>query len=93
MYHVGDLIIYGNSGVCSVESIGKLDIRWINKSKLYYTLCPIYREGKIFAPIDTNLFMRPVITYEEVQHLIEIIPSINEIDCYNYDFRDLTELV
>lgn len=78
MYKVGNLIIYGSYGVCRVESIGVPDLSGIDKNKLYYTLCPLYHTEKIFTPIDTTVFMRPVITYDEAQRLISIIPSMRE---------------
>ena len=78
MYRVGDLIIYGNYGVCRVETIGKPDIMGIDKNKLYYTLSSLYHNERIYTPIDTNIFMRPVITSAEAQQLISRIPLICE---------------
>lgn len=81
MYKIGEFIIYGNNGVCEVMDIGPLNISGINKDKIYYTLKPVYENGNIFAPIDTSMFTRYIITYEEVQQIIERIPSIKEIEC------------
>ncbi|MEA4847541.1 MAG: CarD family transcriptional regulator [Clostridiaceae bacterium] len=81
MYRVGDLIIYGNYGVCRVEMITTLDILGVDKSKLYYTIRPLYHNEKIYAPTDTNVFIRPIITKTEAQKLISHIPSINEGVC------------
>lgn len=91
MYQIGDLIICGDNGVCEVKSIGKLDLEWIDKNKPYYTLHPIYQPGKLYMPIDTCINMRPVITYEEAQQLIDRIPSINGIDCSNHNPKLLKE--
>lgn len=82
MYQIGDLIIYGSYGVCKVEAVGKPEIPGVDKDRIYYTLCPLYQNGKIFTPADTNVFMRPIITNTEVQQLIDIIPSIGE-DVYD----------
>lgn len=87
MYQVGDLIIYGNHGVCKVEAVGTLDIPGVDDGKIYYTLRLLYQECKIFIPINTSVFMRPVITYEEAQQLISIIPSIKEDVDNNIDPR------
>lgn len=76
LYKVGDIIIYSCEGVCRVESIEKLDVSGIDSDKLYYNLSPVYHVGNIFVPIDTKMFMRPVIKYEEVQRLISLIPMI-----------------
>ncbi len=82
MYQIGDVIVYGSEGVCRVDTIGFLDIPSINKDRLYYTLSPFYRDGKIFTPVDTTVFMRPVITYGEVLHLIEQIPEMKTDELY-----------
>ena len=58
MYNIGELIVYGRSGVCRVENIGYPEIPGIKKDKLYYTLVPLYNKGKIFIPVDTENFMR-----------------------------------
>lgn len=82
MYQIDDLIIYGSQGVCKVEAVGIPDIPGVDKEKIYYTLSPLYQNGKIFTPIDTSVFMRPIITYAEAQQLISLIPSIKE-NVYN----------
>jgi len=84
MYQIGDVIVYGGEGVCRVDAIGVLDIPSINKDRLYYTLSPFYRDGKIFTPVDTTVFMRPVITSEEVQHLIKQLPEMRTNALYEY---------
>lgn len=91
MYKVGEFIVYGNEGVCEVEDISNLNIPGINKKKSYYTLKPMHENGKIFAPIDTNVFMRPIITYDEIQEIIEKIPFIKEADYDNKNTRLLQE--
>lgn len=78
VYQVGDLIIYGSCGVCKVEAVGKIDFSGIDNDRIYYTLCPFYQNGTIFAPIDTGVFMRPIITNKKAQQLIALIPSIRE---------------
>ena len=91
MYSKGDLIIYSGEGVCRVENVGPIDLSGANKSKLYYTLQPVYREGKIFIPVDTNVFMRPVISHEEADALIRRIPEIEGEVYENRNQRMLNE--
>lgn len=91
MYKIGEFIIYGNEGVCRIDDVSELSIDWSSKGKIYYTLKPMNANGKIFTPIDTNIFMRPVISYEEVHKLIEQIPSIKEIDHDEKSARELRE--
>ena len=76
MYEIGQLIVYGNEGVCRVEEIGTPKISGVDKHRDYYTLAPIYREGKVFTPVDSKVFMRPVISREEALALIDRIPEM-----------------
>ncbi len=90
MYQIGELVIYGSHGVCKVEAVGIPNISWVEKGKIYYTLRPAYQEGTILTPVDTSVFMRPVITYTEAQRLISLIPSIRE-DVYENSNLKLLE--
>ena len=78
MFDVGDRIIYGSSGVCSVEHIGALDSPNALKGRIYYTLCPQYTKGStIFTPVDNEkVKMRPVISREEAMKLVDEVKDI-----------------
>ena len=91
MYSKGDLIIYSGEGVCRVENVGPIDMSGASKTKLYYTLQPVYREGKIFIPVDTSVFMRPVISRQEADKLIRRIPEIEGEVYENRNLRMLNE--
>ena len=91
MYQIGDLIVYGGEGVCRVEEIGVPKISGVNKQRQYYTLKPLYREGKIYAPVDTEMFMRPVISREDADALILRIPEIEPEIYENSNLRFLNE--
>ena len=83
MFKIGDLIIYGGEGVCKVEDIGVPDIFDVTHEREYYTLSPLYRQGKIYTPVDTKIFMRPVISKDEAMDLIEMMPEIDGEVCEN----------
>ena len=72
MYEIGQLIVYGNEGVCRVEEIGTPKISGVDKHRDYYTLAPIYREGKVFTPVDSKVFMRPVISRALFQKFLKL---------------------
>ena len=91
MYQVGELIIYGPEGVCRVAEIGPLNMRGAQKGLDYYTLSPVYRDGKIFTPVDTTVYTRPVMTREEAEALIDRIPDIPEEIYENSNPRLLNE--
>ena len=91
MYQVGEMVIYGGEGVCRVEAVGKLHMSGVSKDKLYYTLSPLYRDGKVYTPVDTPVFMRPIISKEDAEALIRSIPDIQAATCTDRNLRILTE--
>lgn len=76
MYQVNDYIVYSAEGVCQVEALEEMSITGVGEKKLYYVLQPVNREGKIYTPVDTKVFMRPVISEEQAKSLIEEMPSM-----------------
>ena len=99
MFNVGEKIIYGENGVCTVEKIAPLNMSGASKEKLYYYLTPMIGSGTYFAPVDTMAFMRPVMSREEAEALVDSIPGIppaicndsrfNHVDAF---YRDLFKL-
>ena len=75
MFQVNDLIVYGQIGVCKVIDISVPDF-CKDSNRLYYTLEPVSRRGTVFCPVDTNVYMRPVLQKEEAEALIRMIPGI-----------------
>ena len=78
MFQVGDLIVYGNTGVCRVEKIGTPDLAGVPDGVDYYTLSPYYSQNsKIFTPCDNDkVVMRPIISKREARKIVKEIPSI-----------------
>ncbi len=89
MFQVGDLICYGNSGVCKVAEVGPRDTRGADPDKLYYTLQPLYSSETIYIPVNTGVFMRPALSRDEAECLIDRIPAIRGDICND---RSLTTL-
>ena len=86
MYSIGDKIIYAESGVCTVERIAPLSSGTMD-DKIYYHLRPLIGTGTYFTPVDSNVFMRPVISREEAEALISSIPEIEPAVCYDSRFN------
>lgn len=86
MFSKGDIIVYGNSGVCRVEEVGPLSISAAKKDTIYYRLLPYYGGGVIYTPVNTKIFMRPVLTRKEVDRLIDLLP---ELEATSYDSHNL----
>lgn len=78
MFNIGDYMICGANGVCKVEEVGPLEVNGISQERMYYTLRPVYAsESTVFTPVDNEkIIMRPILTREEAQALIDDIPNI-----------------
>lgn len=91
MFEKGEKIIYGKTGVCVVEDIAERAVP--GGKRLYYTLRPLYQSGNvIFAPADSDkVFMRPIITRQDAEKLIEDVPKIRE-SALSEEFSEETEI-
>ena len=76
MFNVGQKIVYGENGVCTVEKIEPLGMTGASRDKLYYHLTPLIGSGTYFAPVDSLAYMRPVMSREEADALIDSMPGI-----------------
>ena len=82
MFQVGELVVYGSTGVCRVEDIAGLDQPGGDRGKRYYLLDPLWQDGVIYAPVDGGKVpMRPVISREEAEDLIDRMPDIPAAAC------------
>ncbi|MBE6039132.1 MAG: hypothetical protein E7218_08070, partial [Anaerofustis stercorihominis] len=70
---VGSYVVYGKEGVCRITHIGNSPIEGADNSRQYYTLCPVYREGTIYIPVDSNVRIRSIVTEAEARLLIDKI--------------------
>ena len=83
MYKVGDLILYGSTGVCRVDDITHDVPGREGQDQLYYVLTPLYQDFTIYVPTDTTkVFMRPIISRDEAEELIKGIPEMH-VDAYS----------
>ena len=91
MFETGSLIVYGNSGICRVEGVSMKQQLGGGGQAMYYTLTPLFGSGTVYTPVDTKVFMRPVITGEEAKDLIRRMPEIEPCCCSGTDQRALSE--
>lgn len=87
MYEIGDKIIYGESGVCTVVEIAPLNITGAPKDKLYYYLSPLVGTGTYYTPVESTAFMRSLISRDEALALIDAIPGIEPAICNDNRFN------
>jgi len=82
MFQTGELVVYGTAGVCRVEEIVRMDQPGADRGKRYYLLKPLWQDGVIYAPVDSGKVpMRPVMSREEAEDLIDRMPGIQAAVC------------
>ena len=91
MYKIGDMIVYGTSGVCRVADVGPVRAAHASEGRKYYTLEPVYGTETIYIPVDTTAFMRPVMSRREAEELIAQIPLIQEDPANIHSLQSLVE--
>ncbi len=72
MFQLGDRVVYGIHGVCSIIDI---EHRMVNKSKTeYYVLSPLEQpDSRFYIPVHNEIAvakLRPVLTREELEALL-----------------------
>ncbi len=87
MFSIGDKIIYGEHGVCTVEKIAPLEMSGVDKNALYYHLSPLIGSGIFYTPVDSCAFMRPVMDKSEAEALIDAMPGIEPAICNDSRFN------
>jgi CarD family transcriptional regulator len=93
MCQVGDLVIYGGSNcVCRITDITGLDFPDIDRDRLYYVLKPLRQDCVIYCPADnTDMLMRRVISREDAEALIDMIPGIKAEIYQGQEFKQIAE--
>lgn len=91
MFGMNDLIVYGKIGVCEIIDITSPDLDGLEKDRTYYVLRPTDGKSIIYAPVDTKVFMRPIITAEEADRLIDGIPQVKPEAFYSDRMQELTQ--
>jgi len=78
MFSVNEKIHYGGSGVCVIQEIATM--RFGRTREKYYVLKPVYQNASvIYVPVENQQLvskMRPVLSREEVDRLIEGMAEI-----------------
>lgn len=90
MFEIGDYIVCGNNGICTVENISTIDVSGVDPDRLYYILQPVYaKTSVVYIPVDNEkIIMRKVLTKEQVNELIDHIPEIETIREINDKIRE-----
>ena len=92
MFQPGELLVYGTTGVCRVEEITTPDLTRSERGRRYYLLKPLYQDGVIYVPVDSGKVpIRSVISREEAEALIDLIPSVRAEACHAPTLQALTQ--
>ena len=92
MYNTGELIVYGSTGVCRVVELKMIKTSSNAKGQMYYVLKPLYQNYTVSTPVDNKkVFMRHIISREEAERLVEMIPSIRAEAYHNRSPQRLAE--
>lgn len=94
MFEIGQTVVYGTTGVCTVLSIGPLSMHGMDRKQQYYTLDPFYQDGTVYVPVsgDTKSRLRPPMTSEEAQLLLDRIPTIEACPIQQYNYKQRSDV-
>ena len=85
MFNFVDYFIYGECDDWTGDEMAPLESA--PADKLYYRLSPYIGSGTYFTPVDSNAYMRHVMTREEAEALIDAIPGIEPAICTDNRFN------
>ena len=92
MFQPGEIIVYGNTGVCRIMEITKPNLPGVDRKREYYLLSPLFQDGKIYSPVDnTKVFIRPVISKKQAEEMIDMIPEIQTKQINSLSTQQLSE--
>lgn len=92
MFQIGDFIMYGDTGVCKITGIQKMNLASKQNPALYYTLTPVYQTCVIHTPVENpKVFMRPTISREMANCVIDEIPNAKVNTYHSKSVNDLTQ--
>lgn len=77
LFHPGQMLVYGNVGVCQVEAVGTPKFLR-GESREYYTLTPVYskHKEKIYLPTGTAAYLRPPVTPQQGAAYLAEMPAL-----------------
>ena len=92
VYAVGDLVMYGRTGVCKVEEIIEETYRGETEPRRFYSLRPLYQKCSIRTPIaGGKVSIRPIISGQEARDLIARMPEVQAEPYHNRNLNQLRE--
>ncbi len=91
MYKVGDMILYGRTGVCIVEEIQEKLLKGEREPQKFYSLKPLYQTCSISIPVTSKVFSRPIISRQEAEALVASLPTLEAEPYHNRNLNQLRD--
>lgn len=92
MFQEGQHVIYERTGVCRITGIlPASQVPGAQKQTQYYQLTPVFGHGLIYIPVDTAVFMRPILTRQQALALIHKLSTAPRTVCTASDSRTLMQ--
>ncbi len=92
MFNKGEIVFYKNIGVCKVVDIKKLDFA-MDEDQKYYVMESIFKNGVNYVPVGAGIEnIRNIISKEEAENLIDMIPHIDVEAILDLPTKEMTEL-
>ncbi len=90
MFEKGDYIVYGSTGICTVQDVTTMEMQGVDSRKLYYVLEPYGQPGrKVFTPVDNpKMKLRRILSKEEALAMIDRIPQLEQIGVTEEKLRE-----
>ena len=91
MFNIGEKVIYAQMGVCEIMDITVPSFCERGAERRYYVLAPDGHSGSIFVPVDANVYMRKLLSREEANQLIDMIPDVRTRTFDNAGVQELKQ--
>lgn len=90
MYNIGEYVVCGNKGVCTVEDITKLTLPGADKEQSYYILRPVYLQtSTVYMPVSSSDgAIRRVLSEDEAKKLVDNISEVPVLSVSNDKFLE-----
>ena len=94
MYQIGETVVYGTTGICTITSIGPLSMHGVDRKRQYYTLQPLYQDGSVYVPAEGEKLksMRYPLNGCQARALLERIPEIEPCRIEHFNYKQRTDL-
>jgi CarD family transcriptional regulator len=89
MFEVGEMVVYGSTGVCDIIDIIDLEISK-GKTAKYYKLVPVEKKNSsILTPVENpKVVMRKMMSKAEAEKLVDSLPELEPVDIPNDKKRE-----